>query len=75
VPLDPDPKSPDRAAAAPELQLRLTLTLARPGGAAWHARVTWPDHSVRDFTSPFELARCLSSPLRPQRRADRSGLR
>jgi hypothetical protein len=75
VPLDPDPTAHDMAAAAPELQLTLTLTLARPGVAAWHARVTLPDHSVRDFASPFELARYLSSPLMPQRRLDRSGLR
>lgn len=77
VPADPDPapETPEPSAATPDLQLRLTLTFARPGTRAWHARVHLPDHTVRDFSSPFELVRYLAWPELPERRRGRAGLR
>lgn len=39
----------------------LLLTLWHESGGQWHARVVATDGSVREFTSPLELARWSSA--------------
>jgi hypothetical protein len=50
------------------------LTWWSPGPGEFSARVVLDDGTVRDFYSPFELARFLGTPT-PNRRAPAHGLR
>jgi hypothetical protein len=43
--------------------------------AGWHARVVAPDATVREFESPFELARYLAWPVDPAQPGGGRGLR
>ncbi|WP_457349882.1 hypothetical protein [Roseateles sp. P5_D6] len=60
-----------RALAAPRCGL---LSWWAPGPGAFSARVVLDDGSQRDFDSPFELARFLSTPM-SNAPATSSGLR
>ena len=55
------------------VELRLTVWPA--GEEGWHARVVAPDHSEREFASPFELARYLTSPFTAAAPSQGKGLR
>jgi len=43
------------------MEFRLVVRLSRAQG--WHAWVTGPDATEREFASPFELARFLAWPM------------
>jgi len=49
--------APAATAAPPRVML---LSLWRQPGAAWHARLVDSDARMREFDSPFELARYLA---------------
>jgi hypothetical protein len=58
--LGPDPRDPSSAR-------RLLLTVWTPRPGAFSARAVLDDGTLRDFDSPFELVRFLSSPVAPAR--------
>jgi hypothetical protein len=54
------------AQAEPAPRRVMLLSLWVSSGAEWHARLVGPDAAVHDFTSPFELARFLAHPPKPE---------
>jgi hypothetical protein len=55
--------------------IEFRLIVWRGEGEGWHARVVAPDHSEREFDSPFELARFVAWPGLDTPRKPGRGLR
>lgn len=70
----------DARGAAEDGVTRLTVEVSASGdnpwiASAWRARVRLADATVREFSSPFELARFLAQPISGSGRRGRQGRR